>query len=183
MTRKGYTPTPLAPVTAEIKEERSTLIFHRNFRQSPEKVWEALTDPKQLAEWAPYISDRNLATEGSATLIMTDGMLEETFPATVTRAIPPSLLEYDWSSGLLVWELTPQGEGTHLTLRHTVKTPDWLPKVAAGWHMCLDVMEKLLGGHPIGRIVGKESMDYGWGSLHEAYAKALNIEPTGFPKE
>jgi hypothetical protein len=27
---------------------------------------------------------------------------------------------------------------------------------AAGWHVCFDVLERALAGHPIGRIAGPE---------------------------
>ena len=33
------------------------------------------------------------------------------------------------------------------------KLRSWLSKVAAGWHICLDVAERQLAGDPVGRIV------------------------------
>jgi hypothetical protein len=35
--------------------------------------------------------------------------------------------------------LEPTGEGTRLTLRHTVRDRGSVPMVAAGWHICLDL--------------------------------------------
>jgi hypothetical protein len=35
---------------------------------------------------------------------------------------------------------------------------------AEGWHICFDVLERLLAGEPIGRIVGAEAMKFGAGS-------------------
>jgi len=32
---------------------------------------------------------------------------------------------------------------------------------AAGWHICFDVLERLLAGRPIGRIVGAEALKFG----------------------
>ncbi len=32
---------------------------------------------------------------------------------------------------------------------------------AAGWHICFDVLERLLAGEPIGRIVGADAMKFG----------------------
>ena len=48
-----------------------------------------------------------------------------------------------------------------------------VPKVAAGWHICLVVAERLLDGHPIGPIVGENAMRFGWQALHDAYAERL----------
>jgi hypothetical protein len=44
---------------------------------------------------------------------------------------------------------------------------------AAGWHICFDVLDRLLRGKPIGRIVGGEAMKFGWQRLNEEYAKAI----------
>jgi hypothetical protein len=52
---------------------------------------------------------------------------------------------------------------------------------AAGWHICLDVLEHLLEGDPIGRIVGPEAMGFsGWRRLKAEYAQQLGVDvPTG----
>ena len=43
---------------------------------------------------------------------------------------------------------------------------------AAGWHICLDVLDRSLAGQPIGRIVGPDAMKFGgWQRLHAEYAK------------
>jgi biotin operon repressor len=48
---------------------------------------------------------------------------------------------------------------------------------AAGWHICLDVMERALGGHPIGRIVGADAMKFsGWQRLHAEYATRFGVD-------
>jgi hypothetical protein len=65
------------------------------------------------------------------------------------------------------------GDGTRLTLRHTVSDLDMAAMAAAGWHVCLDVAERLLDGTPIGPIRGAEARNFGWDQLNEAYAKTL----------
>jgi hypothetical protein len=42
---------------------------------------------------------------------------------------------------------------------------------AAGWHICLDVLDRLVAGQPIGRIVGPEAMKFDWQRLNVEYAK------------
>lgn len=183
MTRQDFDPGPLAAARHHADGERWTLVFIRHLRHPPAKVWAALTDPEQLRQWAPFDADRDLATTGPASLRMTDGQTTEDSPANVLRAVAPELLEYLWGDDLLRWELAADGTGTRLTLRHTVGSPEWLPRTAAGWHLCLVVAERLLDGAPIGRIAGHDAKQYGWERLHDAYAAKLGVEGKGWPQE
>jgi hypothetical protein len=54
---------------------------------------------------------------------------------------------------------------------------------AAGWHICFDVLERLLAGESIGRIVGPEAMKFGWQRLHAEYAKQFGIETPDRPSQ
>jgi hypothetical protein len=48
---------------------------------------------------------------------------------------------------------------------------------AAGWHICFDVLDRLLGGAPIGRMVGMETMKFeGWQRLNKEYAKQFGVK-------
>jgi hypothetical protein len=56
--------------------------------------------------------------------------------------------------------------------------------IAAGWHICFDVLERLLVGEPIGRIVGTEAMKFGgWQRLNSEYAKQFGIEKPNGPRQ
>jgi uncharacterized protein YndB with AHSA1/START domain len=184
MTRSTFQPGPLADVAAEAGDEaqapaagRWTLVFVRRLRHPPDKVWDALTDPELVRNWAPYTADRNLSTVGDATLTMVDGDTAEDMPCTVLRAERPELLEYTWADDVVRWELSETESGTRLILRHTVDGRDLVPKVAAGWHLCLDVAELLLDGTPVGPIRGQDALRFGWDDLHRAYAERLSIPP------
>ena len=51
---------------------------------------------------------------------------------------------------------------------------------AAGWHLCFEVLERLLSGRPIGRIVGAEAMKFsGWRRLNAEYAKRFGFDTPG----
>ena len=71
--------------------------------------------------------------------------------------------------------------GTRLTPQHSVGGRDWVPKAAAGWHLCLLVAERFLDGHPVDPIRGRAALDRGWASLNEAYAAQLRVPATGLP--
>jgi uncharacterized protein YndB with AHSA1/START domain len=151
-----------------------TLIFVRVLPHPPGKVWAALTDPDRLAQWAPFEATRDLSQPGETVLTMVDGPDRTDTPANVLRAEAPVLLEYTWDTDLLRWELTPEGDGTRLTLRHTLAERDQAPSVAAGWHLCADVLERLLAGDPTGVIRGRDAMGHGWEDLRAAYAAAFS---------
>jgi uncharacterized protein YndB with AHSA1/START domain len=148
-----------------------TLIFVRELRQPPETVWAALTDPAELDQWAPFSAAGDLGKTGDTTLTMVDGAEQQEMPATVLRAEPPVLLEYTWGEDRLRWDLEPAGAGTRLVLRHTLSQPGMAAMVAAGWHICVEVLARLLDGTPVGVIRGNDAMAYGWERLRDGYAE------------
>jgi hypothetical protein len=101
----------------------------------------------------------------------------------VTVADSPRVLEYTWGDGILRWELEPVGDGTRLTLQHTIPDETFLSKVAAGWHICLVVAEYFMDGTPVGPIVGERALEYGWEQLNDSYAELLQVPNTGWPQQ
>src|SRR5579885_3531328 len=63
--REQYTPGAASGAQVRKDGEKWTLILVRELHHSPEKVWQALTDPAHLREWAPFEADRNLGTAGT----------------------------------------------------------------------------------------------------------------------
>ena len=48
---------------------------------------------------------------------------------------------------------------------------------AAGWHICFDVLARLLADEPIGRIAGADALQFGgWQQLNAEYAKQFGVE-------
>ena len=92
------------------------------------------------------------------------------------------MLEYNWGGNDIRWELEATGLGTRLTLWHNIDRR-FISMGAAGWHICLDVLDHLLGGTPIGRIVGGEAMNFGWSRLNSEYAQQFDIEAPNWPPE
>jgi hypothetical protein len=44
---------------------------------------------------------------------------------------------------------------------------------AAGWHICLDTMQRRLDGADVRAVRGRAAMDHGWAQLRDAYAAKL----------
>jgi activator of Hsp90 ATPase-like protein len=174
--REQYTPSPACGAQIRKDGEKWMLILVRELRHPPEKVWQALTDPAHLREWAPFVVDGSLGTAGTKVNFTWTGAPtpQET---TVTRADAPKVLEYND----IRWELEAFGGGTRLTLSHNIDRR-FISMGAAGWHISLDVLDRLLSGTPVGRMVGADAMKFGgWQRLNAEYARQFGIETPGCP--
>jgi uncharacterized protein YndB with AHSA1/START domain len=174
---------PGAAMGAEVRKDGDTwtLILVRDLRHPPSMVWAALTEPAQLREWAPFDADRSLGTTGPVQLTTVGTPTPHVSQTTVKRAEPPKLLEYNWGGNDIRWELEALGSGTRLRLWHNIDR-GFISMGAAGWHICFDVLDRLLAGRPLGRRVGPEVMKFdGWQRLNAEYAKQFGVEPPSWP--
>ena len=169
-----YEPGP-ANLAQVLKDgEKWTLILVRELRHSPEKVWQALIDPAQLREWAPFVTDGSLGAVGTVKITWVGNPTP--IETKVTRVEAPKALEY----GDMRWELEASGSGTRLTLWHKIDRR-FIAWGAAGWQISFDVLERLLGGNPIGAIAGADAMKLaGWQRLVAEYSKQFGAEARGF---
>ena len=176
-----YSPGPATGAEIQKDGDKWTLVLVRELRHPPTKVWNALTDPEHLREWAPFDADRNLAAVGTAKLSTVGTPTPHVTETHVKRADAPKSLEYSWGGGDLRWELEPLGGGTRLTLWHNINR-GFISMGAAGWHICFDVLERLLDDRPIGRIVGGDALQFdGWQRLNAEYAKQFGVETPAWP--
>jgi len=171
-----YMPGPAGGATVRKEGEKWTLILVRDLRHPPEKVWRALIEPEHLREWAPFEVDGSLDTVG-ATVKLTWVGTGKPIETTVKQADAPSLLEYND----IRWELEAVGGGTRLTLWTKIDRR-FVSMGAAGWHIAFDVLDRLLGGTPIGRIAGGDAIKFsGWQRLNAEYAKLFAVETPPWP--
>jgi uncharacterized protein YndB with AHSA1/START domain len=183
--REQYAPGPARGAQVRNAGEKWTLILVRELRHSPEKVWQALTDPAHLREWAPFEADGSLSMAGTTVKLTTVGAPRPHVTETkVTRADAPRLLEYNWGDHDMRWELEDfGGGGTRLTLWTNIGR-GFIAMGAAGWHICFDVLDHLLSGTPIGRITGAEARNFsGWRRLTAEYARQFGIETPNRPPQ
>jgi uncharacterized protein YndB with AHSA1/START domain len=156
-------------------EQKWTLVLVRELRHSPEKVWDALIDPAQLREWAPFVTDGSLDAVGTVNLTWVG--TPKPIETKVTRVEALRALEY----GDMSWELEASGRGTRLTLWAKIDRR-FVSMGAAGWHISFDVLDRLLSGTPIGRIAGGDATKLaGWKRLNAEYAKQFGIATLNWP--
>jgi uncharacterized protein YndB with AHSA1/START domain len=185
--REEYTPGPargarIRKDRVQDNEDKWTLILVRELRHPPERVWQALTEPAHLREWAPFDADKSLGTVGATVKLTTVGTpAPHVTETTITRADAPRVLQYNWGGQDIRWELELSGGGTRLTLWHNIDRR-FIAMGAAGWHICFDVLDRLLNGTPMGRIVAGDALKFeGWQRLHSEYARQFSIEMPNWP--
>jgi uncharacterized protein YndB with AHSA1/START domain len=182
--RQPYAPGPASGARIRKNGESWALILVRELPHAPQKVWKALTEPAHLREWAPFDADGSLGTVGATVKLTTVGApASHITETTVTRAEAPRVLVYNWGGNEMRWELEDTGGGTRLTLWTSIPRA-FISMGAAGWHICFDVLERFLGGAPMGRIVGAEAMAFdGWQRLNAEYARQFGVEAPNWAKE
>ena len=170
-----YAPGPANLARVEKDGEKWTLIVVKELRHSPEKVWQALTDPAQLREWAPFVVDASLGAVGTVNLTWVGA--PKPIETKVTRVEAPRALEY----GDIRWELEAVGTGTRLTLWAKIDRR-FVSMGAAGWHVSFDLLDYLLSGTPIGRIAGGDATKIaGWQRLNAEYAQQFGVKAPNWP--
>ncbi|HLK03556.1 MAG TPA: SRPBCC domain-containing protein [Candidatus Acidoferrum sp.] len=174
-SRAPYTPGPANMARVEKTGEKWALVLVKELRHSPEKVWQALTDPAHLREWAPFDVDANLATAATVKLAWLGAPAP--IETKVTRVEAPKVLEY----GDIRWELEEFLDGTRLTLWTNIDRR-FVSMGAAGWHISFDVLDHLLDGTPIGRIAGGDAIKFaGWQRLNTEYAQQFGVKAPNWP--
>ncbi|WP_420175040.1 SRPBCC domain-containing protein [Luteococcus sp. OSA5] len=142
-----------------------------------QKVWERLTVPQELASWSPVVPNRPLTSCGPAT--SAENPSDEPVDASVLDVREPWFLQHRWGSHILTWALAPAGEGTQLNLVDELDDPGMAPQQAAGWALCLAVLEDQLSGQATARCVGQDALEHGWAELRDDYAARFDTTETG----
>lgn len=152
--------------------ELARLAFERYLPYPVEAVWAAIAEPEQRAQWMGVLDIEPRA--GGALQIVADGPPMPEHIRTVTGKIlvwdPPHVLEHEWNqpiieSGVVRWELTPDGDGTLLKLTHGLLSLRNATGFAPGTHAYLDRLEAVLSGQPVpdwGQRFGELQPEYGW---------------------
>jgi uncharacterized protein YndB with AHSA1/START domain len=172
--RETYAPGPADVAQVRKDGETWTLVLVKDLRHPPEKVWRALTEPTHLREWAPFDASGDLGKIGTVNITWVGAPAP--IETRVTRADAPKVLEYTSGGNDMRWELEGRGGGTRLTLWAVIDRR-YISMGAAGWHIAFDVLERLLDGAPVGRIVGPAAMQFdGWQRLNAEYAQQFGVE-------
>src|ERR1700761_9107985 len=146
--------------------------LERHLPDPPPVVWRAITDREQLREWFPcdvIVEGGHWEVGAAITFPFPQEVIEMTLTGTVLAVDEPKLLSYTWGDDeILRFELSPEGEGTHLVLSDQLQA-GWAARNAAGWEDCL------------ARLAGLPAEPDAWRRRFAAYSAAF--EPVIGPQE
>lgn len=96
------------------------VVYELTYPHPPERVWQALAEPGELAAWLMPVDGGNAAAAGERFTMVCDPF--GTIKAEVIEADPPWRLSWRWDGSfgetVVVFELAPEGSGTRLGMEH-----------------------------------------------------------------
>jgi uncharacterized protein YndB with AHSA1/START domain len=134
-----------------------TVRFERLLPGPIERVWDYISTPSGIASWLCPNTTVELRSEGRINLKFDEHADPENgriydVRGIITECEPPLVLAYSWfetSSDLtshVRFELESRGDQVLLVLTHSQLSPEFMPKVGAGWHAHLNQVAALLKG-------------------------------------
>ena len=158
--------------------ERLQLRYERRLPHAPDKVWQALTEPEHVSAWFPT----DIVGERAAGADLSFPFRHDEGPTMTGRFLafdPPSKLEIEWGDEILRFELTPDDEGTALTMTVVFDELGTAARDGAGWHACLDALAADLDGSTGGTPEDR------WRQVHTQYVDRLGPDAStiGPPQE
>lgn len=128
--------------------------FEIYIRTTPERLWEAITDPAMRAKYSFGIPTQSDWTPGSAYTAGIEGVVEIAEGENVEVDPPRRLVQTFralWSDEVraagfsrVTWEIVPVGGSCQLTVIHDRLPADANPELYGGWPMILSGLKSLL---------------------------------------
>lgn len=143
--------------------DHATLTFQRTYRHRIEHVWEALATPEGLRGWL-MATDVSIDARTGGRIEMTSGPARFRSSGEILAWKPPHLFEYEWNvapvtempdgeRAIFRYELTPDGDSTHLVVTYRRITMRTARGFLPGLHAFLDRLEGQLDGTPMPSFV------------------------------
>jgi uncharacterized protein YndB with AHSA1/START domain len=141
--------------TYETIDDRPALRFERRLSHPVSVVWRAITEPDELEHWFPskvVFDDLHAGAEMTFEFEHMPLDAPSIMTGRVTDFDPPRSFAFTWGppgrEDHLRFELEPLAGEDACLLRLTVllDSRDKAARDAAGWHVCLDGLERLLDG-------------------------------------
>jgi uncharacterized protein YndB with AHSA1/START domain len=151
----GMHPPPLGRVTVE--GDYATLTFERRLEHTPEAVWKAITEPKQLAEW--YMTDARIDGRIGGNIDFLSGPAQLHVTGNILTWDPPRVFEHEWNveareqfpceRSVIRWEILREDYGSLLKMTHRRLTKRASQGFVSGAHAFLDRLEASLDLAPM----------------------------------
>lgn len=139
--------------------EHATLVFRRVYAHAPERVWAAITTPEGLRGWL-LCTEAVIEGRVGGRIEMVSGPAAYRSTGKILAWEPPRLLEYEWNvapvpemprgeRAIFRYELSPEGEATHLLVTYRRITRQSARGFLPGLHAFLDRLEAQLAGRAL----------------------------------
>jgi uncharacterized protein YndB with AHSA1/START domain/DNA-binding transcriptional ArsR family regulator len=129
-------------------------VFEIYIKTTPERLWEAITDPKMRATYSFGVETHSDWTTGSSYQAGVPGVVEIAAGENLEVDPPRRLVQSFnalWSDEVkaagtsrVTWEITPVGDSCQLTVIHDQLPADANPELYGGWPMILSGLKTLL---------------------------------------
>ena len=145
--------------------------FERRLQHSPDRVWAALTDPAQQAQWMPGVTID--ATVGGK--VVFDFGDEGRADGEVLAVEPPTSLEHTWiwpgePRSVVRWDISADDDHTVLVMLHRELRQAPAVDYTTGWHAMLDAFGTFVdGGDPA-------ALEPDYAALSELYSQMSAAE-------
>ena len=131
--------------TLERPEGDACIRFVRTLAHPRALAWRALAEPAGMSTWFPARMEGERRAGAPLRFVFAEA------PGHDTRGVllawePPRLLEIAWEGDRLRAELRDDGDGCELTFSASFPEVGKAARDAAGWHVCLDNLERHLDG-------------------------------------
>lgn len=166
---------------------KAALRFERRYQHPPERVWRAVTDPDELAQWFPSQvlgerrvgaelvfddDDQRAAAQDAGEPARAEGPM---FRGKVVTYDPPQVFSFTWGGELLRFELLPDGDDTILIFTQVLTHRSVAARNGAGWHECLRGLDGLLARDQAPGTAQGEDQD-GWMDVYITYLMRMGPE-------
>lgn len=131
--------------------------FERHFHHPIEKVWQAITDPEKMKYWFTDI-DMDYREGGKMTVHFRNEA-KDISHGKILKIDEPHFFSWSWENELAEWELTAEGNTTHVVLTYSRIERKFATKAPAGVHTLLERLEGALDGKTILYAFGTEESD------------------------
>lgn len=144
---------------------RPALRFERRLPHPPERVWRAVTEPAELAQWfvappswTPALGEALSGFGGSGEVVELDA---------------PRRIAWTWGTARFSFDVEPDGEATRLVFVHVLDDGTPVAQTSAGWETYLDRLGAALAGSPL----SEEDAHGAVAVYHEAHAALSGDDP------
>jgi uncharacterized protein YndB with AHSA1/START domain/DNA-binding transcriptional ArsR family regulator len=142
------------PLSASPDGEGAMAVFEIYIKTTPERLWEAITDPKQRARYSFGVETHSDWTPGSSYQAGVPGVVDIAAGENIEVDPPHRLVQTFnalWSDEVkaagtsrVTWEIRPVGDSCQLTVIHDQLPENANPELYGGWPMILSGLKTLL---------------------------------------